>query len=113
MKQPILFNFANQNFQFKKIFLASSIPEYVSDNEVEMLDETQRPTQRKAKKKLNNGGKVSIQRSSIEKINKERTWSYHYKNNAQDGNKINFRCNNAKLSGTSSVFEISTEYYCW
>ncbi|RNA41905.1 hypothetical protein BpHYR1_032024 [Brachionus plicatilis] len=49
-----------ENFNYQKILMASSIPEYVSDDEVEMKDEADCPTQLKSKTKpqVDNGGKV-------------------------------------------------------
>jgi hypothetical protein len=80
--------------------MASNIPEYVSDDEVEQITTEDAP-KRKAKRDRTwtMEKKFSGSKEALEFIDTEKTWSFHYKNTKADGNKSYYRCNKIKLRG--------------
>jgi hypothetical protein len=78
--------------------MASNIPEYVSDDEVEQITTEDAP-KRKAKRDRTwtMEKKFSGSKEALEFIDTEKTSSFHYKNTTADGNKSYYRCNKIKL----------------
>jgi len=95
------------------------VPHYVSDPEDDIeINSTKSYKQRKVKRTRNwfLENTYYNKQAAMDFINNEKTWSYHYNNMTQDGNKTYFRCNKAKLRGNQCpaaiylLYDIRNEY---
>jgi hypothetical protein len=76
--------------------IPSSVPEYYSDPEE--ITETISSSSRRKKRSRNwiYEKTFSNREAALNFINSEKTWSFHFKNHTEEGNKYYYRCNKSK-----------------
>ena len=93
-----------------------SVPNYLSESEEDLETHASSATQSQRRAKRTRDLMIektfTSRKDALDFINREDTWSYHYKNTSEDGNKHYYRCNKAKRRTTQCPAGVYLLYNC-